>query len=218
LPRSQRKPALSALAGALFTWVALPLLLIAPEELAEQYRSWHALLGRDHANHGWSFMSLLQDGLGLRWSTAGIQLLALAVQSFPLLMGVRLGTDRAWRRTLVCSLLCFSVLFNHRAEYATFAISAVAVGVWYASAETPPSPWRRVLVVLAILAPGPFFTRANLDTSGIVSFLAAHRLFHPLRVLPLLAVWGSMQHELLARFFEVRVRVRTLVGGREHAP
>ncbi|HSO36677.1 MAG TPA: glycosyltransferase family 87 protein [Labilithrix sp.] len=218
LPRSQRKPALSALAGALFTWVALPLLLIAPEELAEQYRSWHALLGRDHANHGWSLMSLLQDGLGLRWSTAGIQLLALAAQAFPILMGVRLGTDRAWRRTLVCSLLCFSVLFNHRAEYATFAISAVAVGVWYASAETPPSPWRRVLVVLAIVAPGPFFTRANLDTSGIVSLLAAHRLFHPLRVLPLLAVWGSMQHELLARFFEVRVRVRTLVGGREHAP
>ena len=218
LPKAQRRPAFTALAGALFTWVVLPLVLIEPEELLAQYASWRALLGCDHGNHGWSVMSLFQDGLGFRWSTASLQLLGLALQAFPLAMGVRFGTDRAWRRTVVCSLLCFSVLFNHRAEYATFAISAVGAGIWYASSEAPPSLWRRVLVVLAIVAPGPFFTRANIDASGIVSFLSAHRQFHPLRVLPLLVVWGAMQHELLVRFFEVRVRVRTLAGGREHAP
>lgn len=218
LPREQRSRALVALGGALFTWVALPLLLLTPEELGQQYASWHALLGRDHGNHGWSVMSLFQDGLGFGWGTAPIQVLAIGVQAFPLLMGVRFGTDRRWRQTLVCSLLCFSVLFNHRAEYATFTISAVAVGVWYASTEGAPTNLRRALVVLAILAPGPFLTRASPEASGIVSFLAAHRLFHPLRVLPLFLVWASMQRELLARFFEVRIRVRTLVGGREHAP
>ena len=218
LPRAQRRPALTALAGALFTWIALPLILIEPAEILAQYASWNTLLGRDHGNHGWSVMSLFQDGLGLRWSTAPLQIFGLALQAFPLVMGVRFGTDRAWRRTVVSSLLCFSVLFNHRAEYATFAISAVGVGIWYASSDAPPSPWRRVLVVLAIVAPGPFFTHANVGASGIASFLSAHRLFHPLRVLPLLVVWGAMQHELLARFFEVRVRVRPLVGGREHAP
>ncbi len=218
LPRQQRRPAITALALALFTWVVLPLVLIEPEELFAQYASWHTLLGRDHGNHGWSVMSLLQDGLGFRWSTAPLQLLGLALQVFPLVMGAAFGTDRAWRRTAVSSLLCFSVLFNHRAEYATFAISAVGVGIWYASSEAPPTLWRRVLVALAIVAPGPFFTRANVDASGIVSLLSAHRLFHPLRVLPLLGVWGAMQHELLARFFEVRVRVRTLASGGEHAP
>lgn len=218
LPREQRSRAFRALGGALFTWVALPLLLLTPEELGQQYASWHALLGRDHGNHGWSVMSFFQDGFGIGWGTASIQLLAIGVQAFPLLMGVRLGTDPTWRRTLVCSLLCFSVLFNHRAEYATFTISAVAVGIWYASAEGAPSNLRRALVVLAILAPGPLLTRASPDTSGIVAFLAAHRLFHPLRVVPLFMVWALMQQELLARFFEVRVRVRTLVGGREHAP
>lgn len=218
LPRQQRNRALGALGGALFSWVALPLLLLTPEELGEQYASWHALLGRDHGNHGWSVMSLFQDGLSVGWGTASIQMVALGLQAFPLLLGIRFGTDRPWRRTLVCSLLCFSVLFNHRAEYATFAISAVAVGIWYASTEGPPTNLRRALVVLAILAPGPFLTLANPDASGIVAFLAAHRVFHPLRVIPLLLVWATMQHELLARFFEVRIRVRTLVGGREHAP
>jgi hypothetical protein len=218
LPRQQRWRALRELGGALFTWVVLPLLLITPEELGAQYASWHVLLDRDHGNHGWSVMSLFQDGFRIGWGTASIQMLAIAAQAFPLLMGVRFGTDRAWRRTLVCSLLCFSVLFNHRAEYATFAISAVAVGIWYASSDTPPTTLRRALVLLAILAPGPFLTLANPDVSGVASFLAAHRLFHPLRVIPLFLVWATMQHELLARFFEVRVRVRTLSGGREHAP
>jgi len=218
LPKEQRRPAFTALAGALLTWIVLPLVLLEPAELVAQYASWHALLERDHGNHGWSVMSLFQDGLGFRWSAAPLQLCGVAVQALTLVLGVRFGTDRAWRRTVMCSLLCFSVLFNHRAEYATFAISAVGVGIWYASGETPAPLWRRVLVGLAIVAPGPFFTRANVDAAGIVSLLAAHRLFHPLRVLPLLAVWAVMQAELLARFFEVRVRVRTPDGGREHAP
>lgn len=229
LPRVRRSRALVALGSALFTWVAIPLLLLSPGELGAQYASWHALLGRDHGNHGWSVMSFLQDGFGLSWATASIQMLAIGVQAFPIVMGVRLGTDRAWRQTLVCSLLCFSVLFNHRAEYATFAISAVAVGIWYASAPAPKNHVRLLLVVLAILAPGPFFTHANPGATGIVSFLGAHRLFHPLRVLPLFVVWAMMQRELLARFFEVQVRVRrpaplavsfeALSGGREsHAP
>ena len=218
LPRPQRWPAVRAVLGALFTWVVLPLILISPEELGDQYLSWHRLLGRDHGNHGWSVMSLLQDGLKLVWATSSIQMFAVAMQGLVLLLGVRFGTDRSWRRTLVCSLLCFAVLFNHRAEYATFVVSAVAVGIWYASAPGPTTNLRRVLVVLSILAPGPFFTHAQPATHGVVAFLAAHRLFHPLRVLPLFLVWGAMQHELLARFFEVRIRVRTLSGGREHAP
>ena len=100
------------------------------------------------------------------------------------------------------------MLFNHRAEYATYATSAVAVGIGYASAPRGARTLRLVLVALAIVAPGPFFTRAREGTSGIVSFLAAHRLFHPLRVLPLFLLWVGMQRELLARFFEVKVRVR----------
>ena len=218
LPRDKRTPALLALGRALLVWIALPLVLVGPAELGLQYASWHAMLGRDHGNHGWSVMSLLQDGLGFGWSTSSIQVLALAAQAFPLVMGVRLGTDRAWRQTLVCSLLCFSVLFNHRAEYATFAISAVAVGIWFVSSESSPTHLRRALVVLAILAPGPFFTHPAAGTDGIVALLAAHRLFHPLRVLPLFLIWMTMQRELLARFFEVRVRVRTLAAGSEHAP
>jgi hypothetical protein len=221
LPRRERSRAALVLGGAVFAWFALPLILLTPAELARQYASWHGLLGRDHGNHGWSVMSLFQDGFGFDWTTGSIQMLALVVQAVPLIVGARLGTDRAWRRTLVCSLLCFFVLFNHRAEYTTFTIAAVALGIWYASSDAPPTPLRRALVVLAVLAPGPFLTRAEPGASGVVSFLAAHRLFHPLRVLPLLVVWATMQRELLARFFEVRlhVRVRRLAeGGSAHAP
>ncbi len=218
LPRPQRWRAIRSLVVALLVWGLLPLLLLTPDELGQQYASWRTLVGRDHGNHGWSAMSMLQDGLGSGWSAARMQTLAILVQGIPLLFGIRFGTSRAWRRTFFYSLLCFFVLFNHRTEYATFTISAVAVGLWYASSETPRPHLRLALVVLTVLAPGPLFTRAHPDVSGIAGVLSAPRLFHPLRMIPLVAVWLSMQHELLARFFEVRIRMRSLVGGREHAP
>jgi hypothetical protein len=199
--------ALGVLAGALATWAALPLLIAEPTELLAQYGSWRALLARDHGNHGWSVMSLLQDG-GLHWSTLGIQLAGLAILCAPMVLALRLRTDVAWRRTLMCSLLCFGVLFNHRAEYATYAISAVAVGVWYATRETKATTLRNVLVLFAVLAPGPFFTRPGEGADGVFAVLSAHRLFHPLRVVPLLVLWLTMQRELLAHFVDVKVTLR----------
>lgn len=215
---------LSMLALVLLVWTALPLAVASPHELLEQYASWRELIARDHGNHGWSVMSLLQ-GVGLRWSTLGIQVLGLAVQGTSIVLGWRFGTDSAWRRTLMCSLLCFGVIFNHRAEYTTYAISSVAVGIWYATSTTKPTHLRRALVLLALLAPGPFLVRAEPNAHGIFAFISAHRLYHPLRVFPTLLVWLAMQRELAARFVDVTVRLRRsqltpveLAGGSVESP
>src|SRR5258706_457261 len=114
-------------------------------------------------------------------------------QSIPIVLGLRFGTDAAWRRTLVCSLMVFAVLFNHRAEYATFALSAVAVGVWCAT--TRANRIVQAIVALSIVAPGPFFARADPSISGVFSFIAAHREYHPLRVVPLFVLWLFMQRD-----------------------
>ena len=213
LLRPQRRLASIATFGAvLVVWILLPLVVVSPSTLLFEYQSWLGLLSRDHAHFGWSFMSAVREGFGVDWLPKTMQLFALAVQALPLLLGARFGTDREFRRTLVCALLCFSVLFNHRSEYATFVISAAAIAVWYASRRS--SPVVTGLVILSILAPGPFFTEPEPGTHGVLAFLAAHRMFHPLRMLPLTALWLGMQGELLARFVEVRVRLR----GDSHAP
>ena len=204
----RRRVAARELAIALAVWTLVPLVVLSPHGLVAQYASWLALLSRDHGNHGWSVMSLLQDGLHVGWSSATVQLIALCVQCAPIALAVRFGADRTFARTLVASLLVFGVLFNHRSEYTTFVVSAVAVALAVADGALPRTmPWR-VIVLLAILAPGPLFARPEPGTHGLLAFLAAHRLFHPLRVVPLLLLWGGLQAALLARFFEVRIRVR----------
>jgi hypothetical protein len=203
-PRRAANAARLAVAGAVL--VALPLVVTSAPLLARDYASWNALLARDHANVGWSVMSLLQEGAGLRASNMALQGAALLVLAVPVGLAVRYGADDAFRRTFAAQVLVFGVIMNHRAEYATFVIFAGAAAVWWAQAEVRPS--RTLLVAMAFVAVGPFFTRADPSVTGAFSVMAAHRLFHPLRVLPALLVWLWMQRDLLARFVTVRVEFR----------
>ena len=205
--RPRKGRAAVGLACALAAFAVLPLAVVSPSRLLADYRSWRSLLAWDHGNQGWSAMHMAQAGLGVAWSNAAMQACAIALQAVPIALGARFGTDAAWRRTLACSLLSFGILFNHRAEYATYAIAAAAAGIWLSLSA--PSRWKTLLVVASMIAPGPFFARADPSVVGAFAMIAAHRVFHPLRVVPAFFVWVWMQRDLLARFVEVRVRWRT---------
>jgi hypothetical protein len=184
---------------------AAPLLVCGPRVLVGEYASWGRLVRWDSAAHGWSVMSVLRDA-AIPGSGLPVQLAAVAVLGAPLALGIRFGTDATWRRTFASSVLVFAVLFNHRAEYASFVLSAVGLGVWCATARN--STVKAVLVALALVAPGPFLSRPDARVTGALAFLGAHRLFHPMRVVPLFLVWCWMTAELLGRFVDVRVSVQ----------
>lgn len=199
----RRARTFAALGVAAIAWAAIPLLVCTPQQLVAEYASWANLVSWDHGNRGWSALPLFQDELRLSWGNLALQLAGAAVQAVPMILGLRFGTDQVWRRTLACSLLVFAVLFNHRTEYCSFVVSAIAVGVWCATVRT--SALARALVVLSIVAPGPFFARPDPHLGGAFAFLAAHREFHVLRVVPLLALWLFMQKDLLKRFVRVEL-------------
>jgi hypothetical protein len=203
-PRRGRATALLGVAA--LGWLALPVFAVGPSALLAEYASWRRLLAWDHANHGWCVASLLQDGLHVHVSITAVQVAGAAALAIPIGAGLWFGSDAAWRRTLVCALLVFAVLFNHRAEYTSYVLSAIALGVWYASSERTPIVG--ALVALALIAPGPFLTRADPSVSGVLAVLGAHRQFHALRVVPLLAAWLVMLRDLMRPFIEVRVSVR----------
>ncbi len=200
--------------------VALPMLVTSSRLLVRDYASWRALLAWDHDNVGWSVMSMLQKGAGLSASNTALQAVCLCALAIPLLLAVRYGADTAFKRTFIASVLVFSVLWNHRAEYATYVIFAGAVSAWWSVAKV--SVARTTLVVLAFVCVGPFFTRADPSVTGLFSILGAHRLFHPLRVLPPLLCWLWMQRDLYARFISVTVEWRKGVTlqrlEEQHAP
>ena len=203
-PRKWRHVAQLTIAGLVL--VALPLLVTSPQVLLRDYGSWRALLARDHGNVGWSVMSMLQKGMGLAAGNTVLQVVSLLLLMAPLVLGVRYGTDAAFRRTFASSVLVFAVIMNHRAEYATYVIFAGAAAVWWSQAKVRVS--RTVLVVSAFLAVGPLFTHGDPSAAGLLAVLAAKRRFHPLRVLPPLLVWLWMQRDLYARFFRVSVELR----------
>jgi hypothetical protein len=203
-PKKLANAAKLAVAG--IALVLLPLLVTSSHALVRDYSSWRALLSWDHDNVGWSVMSMLQKGAGVSASNGALQTACMVALVLPLIPALRFGVDAAFKRTFVASVLVFAVIVNHRAEYATYVIFAGAVAAWWSVANVNVA--RTMLVVIAFVCVGPFFTRANPDVTGVFAVLGAHRLFHPLRVLPALACWLWMQRDLYAHFIRVTVELR----------
>jgi hypothetical protein len=184
----------------------VPLLVCGPRTLLGEYASWEHLLSRDSRNHGWSLMTVVQDSMRLPLPSVYMQVGAALVQTVPLALAGRHAADVAWRRTFASSLLCFFVLFNHRTEYASYVLSAMGTAIWWATCRA--SAARTGLLALVLLSPGPFFAWRDPSVTGLFSFVAAHRMFHPLRVLPLTWAWAWMMRDLWQRLWILKGSTR----------
>ena len=183
------------LAVVLIALVAAPLLVTPPATLAAQYASWFSLERVDALDRGASVMRLLHHVAGYSGPNWPVQLAGTALLLAPLLRrGCR--EDGAQRRSYLCSLLVYAVIFNHKAEQPSFVIALVGVVVWYAGGlrhgSVPPA-WRTAITVATIAAMVPVFVAA-----------VAPAALGELADLPLLAAaacatlaWLSMESELL---------------------
>jgi hypothetical protein len=203
---------LAAVGFAVVLLAVLPMLITGSHGLFAEYASWAHLVREDHAYRGWSIMTMLEDGLGLRPSGIFIQAIGIGLLTTPLLIKSAKPFSPAFRQLFAAFVLAFCVLFNHRTEYATFVISAVAVGIWWTT-TTSSSSLRRALVVFAVVAHGPIFAITDASVGGPLAFLAAHRVFHPLRVLPLATVWSLMLIDLVAARLDVSFAMLRGGGG-----
>jgi hypothetical protein len=191
-------------AGALFA--AAPAAWLGPRALLGAYVAWRRMMVDDYETaHSftrvpWSFGQMLHDGLGVTLAPAIVHGVLLAATFAPLAFVPRVRREVPLHRTFACSLLVALVLFNHRAEYCTYTIAAVAVAVWLAA--TPRSRLHgsvvAALVALAFAALGPYHTTPPTTPFAGVAWLVASRSFHPLRLVPLTVLWALMQVELWA--------------------
>lgn len=187
--------------GALFVaaafYLLVPLLWLPPSNLLAQYRGWLTLLGNDYAFHGWSVMTTIRDYFHYDMPPRVGQVVGALLVLVPAVVRRERFEEPGFRRILVAAWMTYSVIFNHRAEYCTFTIPALAFGV-YATARGGKMPvWLLVLMGVAYVAIGPFFTRPEETVGGgIVGVLAAHRNNHPLRVVPWAVVFTFMLVDL----------------------
>lgn len=159
--------------------LALPLVVLGKDGLVAQFASWRALVVADHANRGWSLVTIARDAGA---SGAAVQVALALVTLGSVVVGAKLAARAAERRHLVSALLLVVVLANHRAEYCTCVFPVIGLALWWAHTGGRA---RAALAILAVLALGPIFTEAT-SLGGI---LTAHRRYHPLRLAPLAIAW-----------------------------
>ena len=115
--------------------IALPLVAIPPGDLLAQYRSWHAIEAKDALRRGYSLMHYVHAWFGLDWPDWPLQAAGTAL----LLLPVALRPDRwaslEFRRLFLCSLLVYSVPFNHASESPSFVVAYAGIMIWYVSSQ-----------------------------------------------------------------------------------
>ena len=170
--------------------VALPLVAIPVGDLLAQYRSWHAIEAKDALRRGYSLMHYTHAWFGVDWPNWPQQAAGTAL----LLLALGLRPDRwassAFRRLFLCSLLVYSVLFNHASESPSFVVAYAGIVIWYVS--SPPSRLRTAIMVLTLLV-------MVVHDVDVVPRWVKYEIFVPYRIkgIPCLVAWFVMQGELL---------------------
>lgn len=189
LLRPDRVRHLLILTAVAVVMLLLPALVVGPGELLQQYR-WWSVIAPGQSKPWFSLMDLLNVWTGRTWPTAPIQAAGLALFLLPVALRRDAWQDAGWQRLLLCSLLLFSVLFNHRAETPSYVIALAGIGIWFAA-----GPRARLHVAVLVLT----LLLATVGTSDLTPKSVREEFLEPWRVkvVPLIVAWIIMQVELL---------------------
>jgi Glycosyltransferase family 87 len=195
-PRKWRFAAV--VAGAVVVGVLLPLLFVPAGSLGAQYRAWRAIEAHDAvplAAYGTGggevyagLMGLMRVWFGLQWPFWPTQLAGIVLLLAPLARGPAAWTS-TFRRTFLCSILVFCVLFNHQAESPTYSIAMIGAAIWYAAGDR--HWWRTALIIACLVV-------VNLASTPVLpaSLYHAYYVKYLLKTVPLIPLWIVMQGEL----------------------
>lgn len=161
---------------------ALPLMVVTPQYLLDQYQSWWQLLREDHSlSLGLSVMGWLQSwfhfGLNKQW----VVLIGAIIYMIPFLR-VKEYSNPIFRLWILASVLLWMVVFNHKAESPTFIIALAGVAIWFLTCRMK---WYDItLLVLVII-----FT--SLSPTDIFPGALRKNVVEPyvLKAVPCIFVW-----------------------------
>jgi hypothetical protein len=175
-------------AAVILGFLAAPLLVASPAELARHYREWGAISRSDALMRGYSVMEHLHLWTGTDWPNWPVQLAGTAVLLAPLVRLSRWGVG-AYRLLFLASVLMFCVLFNHKAESPSFVVAVAGVAIWLVTTSRRPLDW---------LAFGLVVVGTILSASDAMPEALQEGWFEPyrLKTIPVLLVWILTQYAL----------------------
>lgn len=180
--------------GYFIMWFLLlllaPLLVNSPQQLISQYGSWITMLSNDHSiSDGLSVMAWLKSWFGIIWEKSLIVFGGVVLFCLPFAR-IKLYGDFGFRLLFLASILIWMVIFNHRAESATFVIAMCGVGIWYFTQQK--SNLNLALVILA-------FAFTSLSATDIVPSYVRYYWIKPfiLKAVFCIFIWFKIIYELL---------------------
>lgn len=127
----------------------LPLVFTSPQMFVFQYKSWMNMMATDQAaSYGLSVMGWAQKWFGWNNMKEELTLAGILLFFIPFLR-VKMYRIPLFRLLILAFILLWVIIFNHKAESATFIIAVSGIAIWYFS--EPPTPLRTILLWLAFL-------------------------------------------------------------------
>lgn len=183
------------LAGYIILWstilLVLPLFVVQANYLVFLYQSWQDMLSHDHyISDGFSVMGWLKTWFGLKISKMAVLLTGAVLFCAPLFR-FRLYGDYFFRLLMLASIMIWVLIFNHKAESATFIIAMCGVAFWYLPQER--TNINRILFILAIV-----FT--SLAPTDIFPKFIRDDFFKPyvIKAVPCILIWLKISYELIS--------------------
>ncbi|AEE49851.1 glycosyltransferase family 87 protein [Haliscomenobacter hydrossis] len=183
------KLALYSAAWAIVLFV-LPLVVVDWQQLIFLYQSWLHLLQDDHsASYGFSVMGWLYTWFGI--SADKLAVLATGVFLFCLpLLRFKLYQNFHYRIFTLCSVLIWVIIFNHKAESATFVIAMSGIAIWFFAQD-----FRRENLVLLILA----IVFTSLSPTDLFPKFIRKGVLEPyvVKAVPCILIWAKIVWDML---------------------
>ena len=179
-----------AAAVAFIALLLLPLLVTPPATLLAQYASWSAIQATDTLRRGLTVMQIAELLFHRNWPNIPFQIAGTLVLLAPLTL--RRDRWKEWRFRLhyLCSVLVFSVIFNHRSESPSFVIAVSGFAIWFVSLD------RRTMATWALFG---FFVVCTILSSSDAMPDAIQRDFfdaYSFKTVPCIVAWLVLQRSL----------------------
>jgi hypothetical protein len=170
---------------------ALPLAAVSPSHLLALYGSWWRLLSMDFGGStGLSVMGWLETWFHVHPPNAVVDLAGIALFCWPLIHRRRYR-DAQYRLLVLCNVLVWVVIFNHKAESSSYIIAMCGAALWFFS--QPRTPVNLALVSLAFvftcLSPTDLFPR---------SLSAAFFVPYAIKAVPCILIWIKITCDLMS--------------------
>ncbi len=167
----------------------LPLLVVSVTQLSFLYQSWLHLLQNDHsASIGLSVAGWLYTWFHIDAKNATV-LIGAVVFCLPFLKW-KCYNDVQFKLFFLSSILLWIVIFNHKAESATFIIAVTGIAIWFFSQKR--TLLNTILFgaafIFTILSPTDLFPR-SIRESFVVPYV--------LKAVPCILIWFKIMYDLL---------------------